>query len=138
MPVTETDFLKGIIDPQDKLHHSSMKALEEIKKRRWHVASSAFIELDLLLKKNSGASIGDRIMIFQALKSEIPKETILAVSPQTLSQAALLQSKYHKISRFYFDSIHLAIATGLDDEIVSSDKTFDQVEEIKRIPLEKL
>jgi len=114
-----------------------MKALEEVKKKRWHVASSAFIELDLLLK-NSGASIGDRIMIFQALKSEIPKETILAVSPQTLSQAALLQSKYHKISRFYFDSIHLAIATELDDEIVSSDKTFDQVEEIKRIPLEKL
>jgi len=137
MPVTETDFLKGIIDPQDKLHHSSVKALEEVKKKRWHVASSAFIELDLLLK-NSGASIGDRIMIFQALKSEIPKETILAVSHQTLSQAALLQSKYHKISRFYFDSIHLAIATELDDEIISSDKTFDQVEEIKRIPLEKL
>ena len=137
MPVTETDFLKGIIDPQDKLHYSSMKALEEVKKKRWHVASSAFIELDLVLK-NSGASIGDRIMIFQALKSEIPKETILAVSPQTLSQAALLQSKYHKISRFYFDSIHLAIATELDDKIVSSDKTFDQVEEIKRIPLEKL
>ena len=137
MPVTETDFLKGIIDPQDKLHHSSMKALEEVKKKRWHVASSAFIELDLLLK-NSGASIGDRIMIFQALKSEIPKEMILTVSHQTLSQAALLQSKYHKISRFYFDSIHLAIATELDDEIISSDKTFDQVEEIKRIPLEKL
>jgi len=137
MPVTETDFLKGIIDPQDKLHHSSMKALEEVKRKRWHVASSAFIELDLLLK-NSCASMGDRIMIFQALKSEIPKETILAVSPQTLSQAALLQSKYHKISRFYFDSIHLAIATELDDEIISSDKTFDQVEEIKRIPLEKL
>ena len=137
MPVLEADFLKGIIDPQDRLHNSSMNALKEVKKKRWRVASSAFIELDLLLK-NSGVSIDDRIAIFQALKSEIPKETILPVSHQTLSEAALLQGEYYGVSRFYFDSIHLAIAIELDNEIVSSDKTFDQVEEIKRIPLEKL
>ena len=95
------------------------------------------IELDLLLKY-SGVSTSDRITIFHGLKSEIPKETILPVLHQTLSEAALLQKEYYGISRFCFGSIHLAIAVEMDNEIVSSDKTFDQVEEIKRIPLEKL
>lgn len=137
MPVLETDFLKGIIDPQDTLHNPSMKALQQVETKMWHVASSAFIELDLLLK-NSGVAINDRIAIFQALKSEIPKETILLLSHQTLSEAILLQRKYHKIGHFYFDSIHLATAIELDNEIVSSDKTFTQIVEIKRIPLEEL
>jgi len=137
MPVVETDFLKGIIDSRDRLHSSSMKALLQVQKKSWHIASSAFIELDLLLK-HSGISAKDRVKTFQALKSEIPREAILSVSHQTLSEAALLQGRYHRISYFYFDSIHLATAIELDREIVSSDKAFDQIEEIRRIPLEDL
>ncbi|MFQ5710625.1 MAG: type II toxin-antitoxin system VapC family toxin [Candidatus Geothermarchaeales archaeon] len=137
MPVLETDFLKGVIDPQDKLYNPSMEALKQVGEKNWYVASSAFIELDLLLK-NSGMSIDDRIAVFQALKSEIPKEMVLTVSHQTLSEATLLQRKYYKISHFYFDSIHLAVSIELDNKIVSSDKTFDQIEEIERTPLEKL
>lgn len=137
MPVLETDFLKGIIDPQDRLHPASVKALEEVEKKRWFIASSALLELDLLLK-NSGISAGDRVAAFQALKSEIPRGRILPILHQTLSEAAILQREYSRIGRFYFDSIHLAIAIGFDGEIVSSDKTFDQVGRIKRVPLEEL
>ncbi|MEM3117705.1 MAG: hypothetical protein QW136_04785 [Nitrososphaerales archaeon] len=39
---------------------------------------------------------------------------------------------------FYFDSIHLAIATLHDGVIASSDHAFDQVTEISRIPLDQL
>lgn len=137
MPVVETDFLKGLLDPRDKLHSHSMKALDRIEAKEWYVVSSAFLELDLLLK-NSRISIDDRIAIFQALKSEIPEEVVLVISHETMLQALLLQKRYPKISQFYFDSLHLASAILLDSEIVSSDKTFDGVEEVRRIPLEEL
>jgi predicted nucleic acid-binding protein len=137
MPVTETDFLKAVVDPNDRLHKSSMKALQKVKKKLWHVASSALIEIDLLLKV-SGISINDRFAVFQALRSEMPKDMILPISHQTILRAISLQRKYSQIKYFYFDSIHLAIAVELDGMIVSSDETFDQIKEVKRIPLEKL
>jgi len=137
LPVFETDFLKGLIDPNDKFHSYSTEALEKVKTKRWYVASSAFLELDLLLK-NSRIPIDDRTLIFQTLKSEIPRETILIISPETLVQALFLQKKYPKIPKFYFDSLHLASATMLDHQIVSSDRSFDEIEEIRRIPLESI
>lgn len=137
MPVVEADFLKGLIDPRDELHKHSMKALERMRMKRWHVASSALLELDLLLK-NSGVSLDDRHAIFETLRAEIPEETILPITHQMISKAILLQKRYSRIPHFYFDSIHIATAATLDGEIVSSDRTFDKIEGIKRIPLEKL
>jgi len=137
LPVLETDFLKAMIDPNDRLHRSSMKALERVKSMEWYIASSAFVELDLLLKI-SGIPRDDRSLVFETLRSELPKETIIPVIHESMSQAIQLQKKYHKIKRFYFDSIHLSIAIGLDGQIVSSDYSFDMVTEIKRLPLERL
>ena len=68
LPVLETDFLKAIIDPNDRLHKSSMKALEKMKSMEWYIASSAFIQLDLLLKI-SGIPVDDRSLIFETLRS---------------------------------------------------------------------
>lgn len=137
MPVVETDFLKGLLDPKDRLHSHSVKTLEKVTTGQWYVASSAFVELDLLLK-NSEISIEDRIAIFQTLKSEIPNEIILTLSHEVMAQALLLQKKYSQIGRFYFDSLHLASAILLDHRIVSSDKTFDEIPEVERIPLEEI
>jgi len=137
LPVLETDFLKAIIDPNDRLHRSSMKALERVKTMHWHIASSAFIELDLLLKI-SDISTDDRSLVFETLRSELPKEMIIPIIHESMSRAIQLQKKYHKVRRFYFDSIHLSIAISLDGKIVSSDHSFDGVTEIKRLPLEQL
>jgi predicted nucleic acid-binding protein len=137
MPVVETDFLKGLLDPKDRFHIHSVKALEKVTAEQWHMASSAFVELDLLLK-NSKISVEDRIAVFQTLKSEIPAEMILTLSHEAMVQALLLQEKYPQIDRFYFDSLHLSSAILLDHKIVSSDKTFDEIQEVKRTPLEEL
>jgi len=137
LPVLETDFLKAIIDPNDRLHKSSMKVLEKVKSMEWYIASSALIQLDLLLKI-SGIPVDDRSLIFETLRSELPKETIIPIIHEPMSQAIQLQKKYHKIKRSYFDSIHLSIAIGVDGQIVSSDYSFDRVTEIERLPLEQL
>ncbi|MEM3117704.1 MAG: hypothetical protein QW136_04780 [Nitrososphaerales archaeon] len=66
LPVLETDFIKALIDLKDRLHSYSLKALEELEKREWVIASSGFLELDLLLK-HSGISFDERHEIFESL-----------------------------------------------------------------------
>lgn len=70
--------------------------------------------------------------------AEIPRNKILALYHESLSKAIDLQRRYRRMKDFYFDSIHLAIATLHDGVIASSDHAFDQVTEISRIPLDQL
>lgn len=136
MPVLETDFLKALIDTSDNLHKASLKASAKLLGREWAIASSSFLELDLLLK-NAGISPEERREIFDSLKAEIHVETILLMSHEVLSVAAFLQLRY-PLKNFYFDSIHLATAALHDGTIVSSDKEFDKLSEVRRVALEKL
>jgi predicted nucleic acid-binding protein len=137
LPVLETDFIKALVDPKDVLHRHALRALEELKKPGWRVASSAFLELDLLLK-NSGIDFDARHEIFESIKVEIPKDKILILIHETLSLAIDFQSRYRSMKDFYFDSIHLATATLHDAVIASSDHAFDQVREVNRISLDRL
>lgn len=137
MPVLETDFIKALIDPKDHLHRYSLRALEELKKPDWVITSSAFLELDLLLKR-SGISFEERYEIFESLKAEIPVDKIVALIHGSLSRAIDFQRRYRRMKDFYFDSLHLAIAALYDGVIVSSDRAFDQVTEIERIPLDQI
>src|SRR3972149_6959409 len=132
MPVLKTDFLKGLLDESDRLHKHCARALSKVARDGWTVASS-MIELDLLLK-NAKIRHADRHDMFESLKAEFDVEIVLPVSQAVLSQAALLQSKY-SFAKFYFDSIHVSTAVLHDGNIVSSDREFDQITEVRRIPL---
>jgi len=136
MPVLETDFLKALVDPQDRLHDKAVKALKKVEEGQWYVASSAFLEFDLLLKKG-GLSLEDRIDVFESLKPHIPLGVVCELSHQTLAIAGRLQKAYG-FSNFYFDSLHIGTAIEHNQQIVSSDKSFNDVKEVRRIPLEKL
>jgi len=137
LPVLETDFLKGMLDPKDRLHGPCQRALVKVKEGEWSVASSAFIELDLLLK-NGGIDGDERSAIFETLSAEIPWEAVRSLAHTTLSRAAALQSTHRHVGHFYFDSIHLAVALEGDRRIVSTDHYFENIAGVTRIPLEKL
>jgi predicted nucleic acid-binding protein len=136
MPVLETDFLKGLLDEKDRLHAPCERALHRLSSGEWFLASSALIELDLLLKK-SGLSNAGRLEVFESLRGEFEPKVVLVVSHVVLSRAATIREKY-PFRRFYFDSIHISVALLHDATIVSSDREFDRVTELKRIPLERL
>ncbi len=137
MPLLETDFLKALLDPKDRLHTSSERALSRVQRNEWNLASSALLELDLLLK-HGRVSSEERSAIFETLSAEIPREMIVGFTHASLSAASRLQVAHKDVSNFYFDSIHLALSMELDGKIVSSDRFFDRVTGIKRIPLEAL
>jgi PIN domain nuclease of toxin-antitoxin system len=137
LPVLETDFLKGIIDPKDKLHSQAKKAMMRVRRGEWTVASSALLELDLILKNER---IGDeeRFDVFNALTAEFPSEMIAPITHSSIATAIGLQKTYAGIRSFYFDSIHIGLAIQADGIIVSSDAAFDRISEVKRISLESL
>ena len=126
-----------MLDPKDRLHGPCQRALVKVKEGEWSVASSAFIELDLLLK-NGGIDGDERSSIFETLSAEIPWEAVRGLAHTTLSRAAALQSTHRHVGHFYFDSIHLAVALEGDRRIVSTDRYFENIAGVTRIPLEKL
>ena len=137
MPVLETDFLKGIIDPKDELHSQAKKALVRVRRGEWRVASSALLELDVIMK-NEGIPDEERLDVFNSLTAEFPAEAIHPITHSSLSISVGLQKSYTAIRSFYFDSIHIGVAITADRMIVSSDSSFDRVREIERIALETL
>ena len=137
MPVLEADFLKGLIDPSDNLHEAAAKALPNLRQEGWLVASSALLELDLLLK-SEGISEEERIEVFEALEANVTNEMFILLTPHICAEAVSLQSQYGaRIRDFYFDSLHVAAALSVDGVIVSSDAYFDKIKEVQRIPLQK-
>lgn len=137
MPVLESDFLKGIIDPHDHLHKASLNALKKIREQKWSISAAALLELDLLLKQ-SGIGVKERFEVFEALRNEIRPDRVLGVTPAVMSEAVQLQNKHRSKKDFYFDSIHIAIAILYDGVIVSSDRDFDQVAEVRRLSLSEV
>src|SRR3989304_9436915 len=131
MPVLEADFLKGIIDPNDRLHQAALTALKRVRAQKWVVSSSAFIELDMVLKQ-SAISLSERLEVFEALKNEITPDQVVSLTPAVMVQAIQLQHKYRDIRDFYFDSVHLATAILQDGVIASSDRAFAQITEVKQ------
>ena len=132
MPLIETDLLKAYLDPRDDLHEASVTAFELLKgPGEYAVSSASLLELDLILK-SAGFTGDERNQVFKTLKMRLLKAKIVAMRPETISHAIILQEKY-KQSHFYFDSLDLGLAMSHDGSIVSSDEVFDAIQEVERI-----
>ena len=132
MPLIETDLLKAYLDPGDDLHGASLRAFELLKgPGEYALSSVSLLELDLLLK-SAGFSGKEREQVFKTLTMRLLKVKIVAMRPETVSNAIVLQGKYRQ-SHFYFDSLHLGLAMSHDGRIVSSDEVFDSIQEVERI-----
>ena len=138
LPVLETDFLKGLIDPSDRLHPQASKAVAKLEEEGWVIASAALLELDLLLK-SEGISQSERREVFDALDADLGNEVFFSLTPHILAAAINLQSTQGaSIRDFYFDSLHLATASSLDGVIVSSDAHFRKIPGVRWIDLREL
>ncbi len=138
MPVLETDFLKGLIDPSDVLYPAASKAAAMVVDEGWVIASTALLELDLLLK-SEGITQSDRIDVFEALEADLENEAFLSLTPHILADAVNLQSLHgSQIRDFYFDSLHVATARSLDGVIVSSDAHFQEIPEVQWTDLRRI
>ena len=131
MPVIELDLLIGLVNRDDHLHSAAVKFFEMVRDRIIRdvsIATSALMEYSLVLRSKG---VSDR---------EIQSDIILIRTINNLGEAYLtsevlvkaidLRTKY---GLTYFDSLHAATAILKDRVIISTDKAYSKINNIKHI-----
>ncbi|OYT54975.1 MAG: hypothetical protein B6U76_06845 [Desulfurococcales archaeon ex4484_217_2] len=132
MPVADTELL-FLLNPKDPRHHKALKVLEGLKGRLF-VPDVALLEFEITLKSRGRRNSEIRLALL-ALKEIF--ETYNVVEVETLNTLTL--AKHLEIMDNYglsfFDSLIAAATLSIDGIVVSDDRDFDSVPEIKRIPI---
>jgi len=124
-------LLIGLISSFDKLHDISKEIFEKINSneiKNIYIPSSVFMEYELLLKskKIKTSELIRDIIHFKALENikEIPLNSSIIILAQKLRETNNLT---------YFDSLHCASAMHADGIIISTDKDFKNIKNLKLI-----
>ena len=142
MPMIETDLLFAYLHEGDRHHEVATKVFEKIRKGEIKPASGvsdlSLIELEILLKsgviKVRGRTPTDRDIAeyFKELCEGL-KIYAIPVNPTTCESIRLSAWIRAKYNLSYYDSHYAAQAQLHDRQIISADKVYDKVVEIKRI-----
>mgnify|MGYP001136891544 CR=1 FL=1 len=134
MPVLETDFLLGL-RKEDKKHQTSMKVLELAKAgkvKKLAACGSAFVELGVGLRGSlKKHDIVEALRLLRALTNpipEIPLSSLILMNGLELEQRLAISN--------LFDCLHAATALYHDAVIVSDDRFYEQVPNLRRLSLE--
>ncbi|MDV3278442.1 MAG: PIN domain-containing protein [Nitrososphaerales archaeon] len=128
----DTVVLFAASDPLDKHHEDAVahlsSAVDDLV-----IAGSAMFEFDLVLKSN-GFSPSQRRTVFLSMAAEFPSsiQAVGSVTAPILFTAAILQ-EVHGLD--YFDALVAAEALARDGKVVSTDREFDKIRGLERLPL---
>ena len=126
----ETDFLISLVRENDRHHIRTLKILEKF---REHIKLSPYTlaELDLLVWSNT-FKVKDKELFFKLLEETLNYYTIETLKPKFthVAKAYELREKY---SLSFFDSLHAAVANIENIPLLSYDKTYSKIEEIKYV-----
>jgi len=125
----ETDILLALISTEDKHHAEVINLLDKLP-RDIKISPYSLIELDLLLR--SGEIIVKEVTTFyDALGALFEYREIgtFSTKPKYHCEAFGLRKKYANLT--YFDSLHAAVGMVENLELVSYDKEYGKVTELK-------
>jgi len=126
----ETDFLISLVRENDRHHIRTLKILEKL---RGHIKLSPYTltELDLLVWSNT-FKVKDKELFFKLLEETLNYYTIETLKPKFthVAKAYELREKY---SLSFFDSLHAAVAMIENIPLLSYDKTYSKIKEIKHV-----
>ncbi|MGP3668040.1 MAG: type II toxin-antitoxin system VapC family toxin [Candidatus Bathyarchaeota archaeon] len=135
MPIVELDLLIALVNREDGLHEAASKLFEAAAHGRIGkitIATSALMEYELILKSR-GYSEEDIATDIRALTS-IRNVDEAPINAQVMLTAINLRKKYQLT---YFDSLHAATAILHDGAIISTDKAYREIKELKAIDPKK-
>ena len=128
MPVIELDMLVALVNPRDRLHELADRLFSKIAagKVKAAVASSALLEYELLLRSRGYPEheIRRDISAFRSLLPDVP------ITSEVIVRASEVRERY---GLTYFDSLHAASAMTADGVIVSTDRDYERVENLKAV-----
>lgn len=132
MPILDTVVLFAAADSSDRLHESAIKQLRMLGGTQL-IGTFALLEFDVVLKSN-GFSTKMRMEEVALLLRDFPfvAGATHSASPGTLYRAILCEREF---DLGYFDALLAAEAMEHDGKTVSTDRAFDKIPGLKRIPL---
>jgi len=136
MPVIELDMLIALVNREDDHHEIASKIFNAISQgeiKNVAIAASALIEYELILRSRGygDEDIAADIRSFTSIENM--KEAPL--TSEIILGALNLRVKYQLT---YFDSLHAATAILWDGVIISADKAYLRVRELKAVALEEM
>ncbi len=137
MPIIEVDILIALVNSSDNLHNVADSIFLKIKEKRIKnisVATSAYLEYELI-HKSKGYPEDDIRAEISAFR-RYPHLDEKKLTSEIILKASELRSKIAGLT--YFDSLHASTTLLTDKKIISTDTIYDKVEEIERIPPQKL
>ncbi|MDW8004350.1 MAG: PIN domain-containing protein [Thermofilaceae archaeon] len=131
----ETDVLLSLISPEDRNHSRTVKLIEDFASQL-KLSPYSLVELDLLVR--SGKIVVKSVTAFYVALNELLKYKMIQVyapKPEYHGEAYRLRKAY---SLTYFDSLHASAAIVEDEELVSYDRRYLELMELKYLHPEKL
>jgi predicted nucleic acid-binding protein len=133
MPVVDTDFLFAL-SPEDPKHG---RVLKHLKKPTGLIApDTAMLEFQIVLR-NRKREVGKVKIAMLALHEVLSRHGVREARTLTSDLLVLQCELEEKYELSYFDSLVAASALVLDHKIISDDKAFDRIPDLKRIPLSR-
>ena len=126
MALIETDMILALASSTDKHHNEAVKIIREIRPLR--LSPYALIELDLLVLSGK---FEVRVPDFYENLSETLQYynlEIIKPNPRHLARGQELRRKYNLT---YFDSLHASTAIVENEILISYDKIYSNVKELK-------
>ena len=130
MPVADTELLFAL-NPRDRKHKHALKALNM---KGLRIPDTALLEFQAVLRSR-GRTAREVLEAITAIKQILEGKRvreIQTISTDLVIKQAELEEKYNLS---FFDSLIAASALLLDSIIVSDDKDFDKIPNLKRIPI---
>jgi predicted nucleic acid-binding protein len=131
VPVADTEFLFAF-NPKDHKHEHAMRLLEQLGDIM--VPDTAALEFQVVLRARGRNPSQVKIALL-ALHEALTRGNVKEAKTVNMSLLAFQSELEMRYGLSYFDSLVAASALTLDRQVVSDDKAFDRVPNLKRIQL---
>ena len=131
MPVADTDLLFAL-NPRDEKHERAVKIISSVKGIK--VPDTALLEFVIVLKARSRSAEEIRDAL-NALKEIFEMHLIREVKTIDVDLMIKQTEIEERYGLTFFDSLIASSALKLDRTIISDDKAFDKIPELRRIPI---
>ena len=131
MPIIDTEILFAL-NPKDPKHPHAIKALQD--RDNVTVTDTSTLEFQITLRGRgrSPAQVRNALLAIHEVLRRMKVEETKTITTTLLALQCELEERYNLT---YFDSLIAASALTLDGKIISDDKAFDKIPNLKRIPL---
>ena len=131
MPVLDTVVLFAAADRKDKHNSVAINHMKNLSRKNYRLSTFAMLEFDMVLKSR-GFSFDERMEKAALLIKDFPLATkrLSSITPATIYLTARLEKE---LSMEYFDAGVASEALQTDGVVISIDRIFDKVPNLKRV-----